>query len=77
MTTIKCHCAMQAFNLRQAMWAMGYAPRFSSPDSKTLLVPDMDKTQLNRELAQYGLTLVWSDDANAELVQIEERRHAS
>ena len=75
MTTIKCHCAMQAFKLRQAMWALCYIPL---ADTGTVLtVPDMPLAELVEALGQHNLTLEWIDADSANLVKLEERRHAS
>lgn len=75
MKTITTANPCDGFQLRQALWKLGYIPRYSQ--GNVVAIPEVPMVELVDALSGFNLTLLWVDANSAELVQLEERRHAS
>lgn len=62
-----------AFNLRQALWALGYVPR--AVNGSEIVAPEgVSIAALVSTLSRGGFDLCWIGDDRAELVKMHDRR---
>ena len=68
--------SLDAFKLRQALWAMCYTPR-AATDTTVTIPEGVNLTALGRELARYNMRLEWNQGDAATLIKEERRKEVA